>query len=206
MSPLDRRLENAAHIAPINSAFRVLFDDPIEPDAPVKILIPAPSWMAAALHGGVLPPIHAYVRDAERYAAYCEKNDPTTFSWDAIGGAEHWTAPPIGPMTEEEAIQYLIIKDIPAHIRAPRNRQHIFVVRREEVSSDRTFRNAWELDEGGYIRVDMVKARRLHAERLAAAKIESDKQRERLDAITAVSRIPGLAMASTPDELKAVGI
>ncbi len=55
-----RLAEAKEHLAPVQSKYRVLFEDPDQPDAPASILVPDPNWMAAALHGGILPPVEAY--------------------------------------------------------------------------------------------------------------------------------------------------
>ena len=44
----------------IQSEYRVVWEDPEEPDSPAKITIPDPNWMACALQGGILPPVEAY--------------------------------------------------------------------------------------------------------------------------------------------------
>ena len=146
----DRLAEARKRLDPVQSKYRVVFEDPNEPDAPAKILVPDPNWMAAALAGGILPPIEAYLADQKKIEDFIQAgNDPQTFSWKAVGGAEHPYAKPIGPMTEEEAIEYLIMKDIPRHIwddeRTNRPRFKITTV--DKISTNRTYRNAWKLKE-----------------------------------------------------------
>jgi hypothetical protein len=92
-----RLLEAKSRLKPVQSKYRVLFEDPREPDAPAKVLVPDPNWMAAALAGDILPPIDTYQRDR-----LVPDGEPK----------EHPYAEPIGAMTEEEAIEYLIMKDI----------------------------------------------------------------------------------------------
>ena len=50
----DRLAEAKSRLAPVQSKYRVLFEDPTQPDAPAKVLVPDPNWMAAALAG--IPP------------------------------------------------------------------------------------------------------------------------------------------------------
>ena len=59
----DRLAEAKSRLAPVQSQYRVLFEDPATPDEPAKVLVPDPNWMAAALAGNVLPPIETYQRD-----------------------------------------------------------------------------------------------------------------------------------------------
>jgi len=129
---LTRLVEAKVRLKPVHSKYRVVFEDPSKPDAPAAVLVPDPNWMAAALAGGILPPIEAYLRDRD-----VPDGQPK----------EHPYAKPIGPMTEEEAIEYLIQKDIlPAVWRDYKgNRKILKVVPVELVPSDRSFRNAWRV-------------------------------------------------------------
>jgi hypothetical protein len=90
--------------------------------------------MAAALAGGVLPPIETYLRDRD-----VPDGQPK----------EHPYAHPIGAMTEEQAIEYLIQKDIPPAIWRDYkgNRCILKIVPVELIPSDRSFRNAWKINQ-----------------------------------------------------------
>ena len=129
-----RLLEAKSRLAPVQSKYRVLFEDPSQPDAPAAVLVPDPNWMAAALEGGVLPPIDTYLRD---------QNVPDGQP------KEHPYAEPIGAMTEEEAIEYLIMKDIPPQVWRDYqgNRCILKIVPVELIPSDRSFRNAWKVNQ-----------------------------------------------------------
>ena len=130
----DRLAEAKSRLAPVQSKYRVLFEDPTQPDAPAAVLVPDPNWMAAALEGNILPPIDTYQRD--RGVADGQPK-------------EHPYAEPIGPMTEEEAIEYLIQKDIPPQIWRDYkgNRSVLKIVPVELIPSDRSFRNAWKINQ-----------------------------------------------------------
>jgi len=130
----ERLLEAKSRLDPVQSKYRVLFEDPSEPDEPAKVLVPDPNWMAAALEGDILPPIDTYQRDR-----LVPDGQPK----------EHPYAEPIGAMTEEEAIEYLIMKDIdPAVWRDYQgNRTIMKIVPVEMIPSDRTFRNAWVISQ-----------------------------------------------------------
>lgn len=129
-----RLLEAKSRLKPVQSKYRVLFEDPREPDAPAKVLVPDPNWMAAALAGDILPPIDTYQRDR-----LVPDGEPK----------EHPYAEPIGPMTEEEAIEYLVMKDIdPAVWRDYQgNRCILKIVPVELIPSDRSFRNSWRVKQ-----------------------------------------------------------
>jgi len=128
----DRLAEAKSRLAPVQSKYRVLFEDPAQPDAPAAVLVPDPNWLACALHGGILPPIDAYLRDRD-----VPDGQPK----------EHPYARPIGAMTEEQAIEYLIQKDIsPAVWRDyTGNRQIMKIVPIELIPSHRSFRDAWRV-------------------------------------------------------------
>ena len=128
----ERLLEAKSRLEPVQSKYRVLFEDPATPDEPAKVLVPDPNWMACALEGNILPPIETYQRDR-----LVPDGEPK----------EHPYAEPIGPMTEEEAIEYLVMKDIdPAVWRDYQgNREIMKIVPVEMIPSDRSFRNAWRI-------------------------------------------------------------
>ena len=128
----DRLAEAKTRLDPVQSKYRVLFEDPATPDEPAKVLVPDPNWMACALEGDILPPIETYQRDRG-----VPDGQPK----------EHPYAEPIGAMTEEEAIEYLVQKDIdPSVWRDYKgNRTILKIVPVEMIPSDRSFRNAWRI-------------------------------------------------------------
>lgn len=144
---IDRLHDAKERLAPVQSKYRVLFEDPANPDACACVLIPDPNWLACALAGGILPPIECYLRDRAIEEAFTPAYPGHVFRWSEHGGASHPYADPIGPMTEEEAIEYLIKKDIPPRVwRDYRgNRCILRIVPVELVPSDRSFRNAWRV-------------------------------------------------------------
>lgn len=129
---MDRLVRSKAKLAPVHSRYCVVFEDPAEPDSPACVMTPDPHWLAAALAGDVLPPIEAYLHD---------QNTPN-------GSPKiHPYADPIGPMTEEQAIEYLIQKDVPPRVWRDYkgNRCIMRIVPMSAVPSDRTFRDAWRM-------------------------------------------------------------
>ena len=130
----DRLAQAKSRLTPVQSQYRVLFESPAEPDAPASVLVPDPNWMAAALAGNILPPIDTYLRDRD-----VPDGQPK----------EHPYAAPIPAMTEEEAIEYLIQKDISPQIWRDYtgNRCIMKIVPVELIPSDRSFRNAWKINQ-----------------------------------------------------------
>jgi len=130
----DRLAEAKTRLDPVQSKYRVLFEDPDTPDEPAKVLVPDPNFMACALEGDILPPIETYQRDRS-----VPDGQPK----------EHPYAAPIPAMTEEEAIEYLIMKDIPPNVWRDYegNRCIMRIVPVELIPSDRNFRNAWRINQ-----------------------------------------------------------
>lgn len=111
----------------------VVYEDG-EYDGRAKILVPAPEWMAMALHGGLLPPVEHYHR---------EQRDP---DGSFCGPHDYWSAyEPIGPLTEEQAIEYLVQKDVPRHVWAEGSNHSLKICRRGQLPQSRLFRNAWKV-------------------------------------------------------------
>lgn len=128
-----------------HTKYRIVFDDPDKLDEPTKVLVPAQQWLDEAMAGN-LPPIWVYwqLQDDEQKAI--EEGRHKEFQHDPDKHALQWTAPRIGPLTEEEAMEYLCFKDLPRKCWAEEHNRPMFkIVRTEEVPSDRQFRNAWEM-------------------------------------------------------------
>jgi len=130
----DRLNEAKERLEPVQSKYRVVYENPDEMDAPAAILCPDPNWMACALAGDILPPIETYLRDAQ-----VPDGEPK----------EHPYAKPIGPMSEEEAIEYLIMKDCPPQVWRDYsgNRSILKIASVEKIPNERNFRNAWKINQ-----------------------------------------------------------
>ena len=89
------------------SDYRIVWEDP-DTDECAKITVPDPNWMACALQGGILPPV-------EVYWALQEDEAKPDFKKHTRGYLLHNTKP-VEAMTEEQAIEYLIMKDIPQRV------------------------------------------------------------------------------------------
>jgi len=128
-----------------HTKYRVIFEDPDDLDAPVKVLIPSQSWLDEAM-SGKLPPIWVYwqLQDDEQQAI--NEGRHKSFKHDSEKHALQWSAPRIDPLTEEEAMEYLCMKDLPRRVWSKEhNRPMFWIVRTEQVPSDRNFRNAWRM-------------------------------------------------------------
>ena len=127
----DRLAEAKSRLEPVQPRYRVIYENPDDLDAPACIMSPAPEWLAAAMAGNILPPVDTYLRDR-----------------DVVDGEpkEHPYAQPIGPLSEEEAMEYLVLKDCPRSVTEyTGNRTILKIVPVEMIPTDRTHRNAWRL-------------------------------------------------------------
>lgn len=114
--------------------YAIAWEDPADPDAPVKITRPSPEWLAMALHGYLLPPVEVYSQ-----LEHDEKGK-------IVNGHILHDTPPIGPMTEEEAMGYLVVKDTPARVwNSQSNRRMMVICRNEMIPQNRVVRNAMRL-------------------------------------------------------------
>jgi hypothetical protein len=98
--------------------------------------------MACALNGGILPPVWVY------WELKKDEAKPN-FVKHTRGYLLHNTEP-MKPMTEEEAIEYLIQKDIPETVwrnYEQANRKRLLIVKKEQLPQHRTWRNAWKIDQ-----------------------------------------------------------
>jgi hypothetical protein len=125
--------------------YRVIYEDPDYPEETAMVLVPSDNWLADAM-AGKLPPISVYweLQDDEQKAI--DEGRHSTFQHDQVKWKKQFTAPRIGKLTEEEAMEYLVMKDIPRRVWAVEyNRPMFKIVKTEQVPSNRQFRNAWEM-------------------------------------------------------------
>ena len=126
----------------VQSDYRVVWEDPEEPDSPAKITVPDPNWMACVLQGGILPPVEVY------WELKKDEAQPD-FKKHTRGYLLHNTKP-VTKMTEEEAIEYLIMKDIPEHVWKnydKSNRRRLIICKTSNLPGHRTWRNSWKINQ-----------------------------------------------------------
>ena len=124
----------------VQSDYRVVYEDSVDECA--KILVPDPNWMACALQGGILPPVWVYHELAKDEAQ-------PDFKKHTRGYLLHNTEP-VEAMTEEQAIEYLILKDCPQHVVETwneGNRPTMVICKKEQLPQTRTWRNAWRISD-----------------------------------------------------------
>ncbi len=166
---LWQRLDYARqHLTPVQTDLRIMFEDPLHPDEPAKQVVPSPNWLAAALHGNILPSIDAYLKMPlkhryERNGVVVERQvlgaNAAMLRWrmqeegwqftreDVMPGHILHTADVMPPMTLKEAMEYLLQKDVPSHVWSggARSNKKMFVFCKADQLPGRAFRNAWEI-------------------------------------------------------------
>ena len=136
----DRLCWAKENLEPHQSDYRVVYEDSVDECA--KILVPDPNWMACALQGGILPPVWVYHELAKDEAQ-------PDFKKHTRGYLLHQTEP-VEAMTEEQAIEYLILKDCPEAVWKTYNegnRLKMVVCRKEQLPQTREWRNAWKISD-----------------------------------------------------------
>lgn len=128
--------------------YRIVYDDPDKPDEPVAVVTPSPEWMGMAM-AGLLPPVSVYWKLKDAEAKAIKAGTHASFRHDPATLAELRDAPRTGPLTEREAIEYLILKDVPRSVWGrTHNRPVLAIIHQTQIPRDRTFRNAWAFNAG----------------------------------------------------------
>ena len=128
------------HLEPVQTDYRVVYEDSVDECA--KILVPDPNWLACAMHGSILPPVWVYHELAKDEAQ-------PDFKKHTRGYLLHNTEP-VDAMTEEEAIEYLILKDCPDSVWKTYNegnRLKMVICKKEQLPQTREWRNAWKISD-----------------------------------------------------------
>ena len=140
MHMLDRLRKSRKELPPFETDYCVVYED-IDMDC-CAIMRPASHAMSALMAGGIFPPVWVYWELAKDEA----KPDFTRHS-EGRGYLLHDT-PREGPKTEEEAIQYLIMKDVPEHIWRNYNKSNsvkMKICKKNQLPQSREFRNSWRV-------------------------------------------------------------
>tara|TARA_R110000803_G_scaffold203315_1_gene268819 strand:- start:48 stop:506 length:459 start_codon:yes stop_codon:yes gene_type:complete len=135
----DRLRWAKANLAPYQSDYRVVYEDSIDECA--RVLVPDPCWMACALQGGILPPVwvhHELDKDEAQPGFVKHKRGYLLHETD-----------PVPAMTEEEAIEYLVMKDVPPSVwrEYKGNRTVLKIVPSRLIPTSRSYRNAWRITQ-----------------------------------------------------------
>lgn len=138
MKFIDRLAKAREELQPFYSDYRVVYEDNV--DEPVKIMKPDAHAMAALMAGNVFPPIWTF------WELQKDASQPD-FKKHTRGHLLHDT-PREGPKTEKEALEFIIMKDVPQHVWRvynEGNRPKMVICRKQQLPKTREWRNAWRL-------------------------------------------------------------
>ena len=126
----------------------VLIDDGYE-DC-IAVMYPSEEFMQDAKEG-TLPHIKYYwkLRDAELRAIKEGTHDTFEHNQEDLANLlwarEHDN---VGPLTEEQALEYLILKDLQDNVWGNYHNSRKFrIVHKDHIPKDRVFRNAWKMKQ-----------------------------------------------------------
>ena len=139
----DRIMWAKQNLEPYKTEYRIVWEDPSEPEECAKVINPAPEWMACALQGGILPPVTSYweLKQDEEQPDFVKH----TRGKELLHDME-----PIDAMTEEQAIEYLIMKDIPQRVWRDYdkvNKPRLVICKYNQLPKTREWRNSWKISE-----------------------------------------------------------
>ena len=136
----------------------VPYTDPYDLEAPTKVLHPSPRCVSELMAGGIHPPIEAIHN--QRLVLTCENcgeiecrvvEAPAIRAKHKIkneividNSAAHLTVAP--PMSYEEAIEWIIKKDIPFDVWGKPHNQPQFVILERTAMPSREYRNTWKME------------------------------------------------------------
>lgn len=123
------------------SQYAILWEDLSDLDDPARVTRPSPCWLAMAMNGGILPPVEVYHKLTDDEAQ-------PDFKRHTRGHLLHKTEP-MPAMTEEQAIEYLVQMVVPRSVWRDYkgNRSVLKIVPMSMVPRDRSFRNAWAINQ-----------------------------------------------------------
>ena len=122
-------------LSPVEPQYCIVWEDPTKLDDPVKVTVPSPEWLAMAMHGNILPPV-----------------DVWPISIDENGNAiipDSYHNDVIGPQSEEDAMEYLLQKDVPSRVWADdtSNTPRYYICKRTMIPTNSEWRNAWRINK-----------------------------------------------------------
>jgi len=130
------------NLKPHQTEYCVVYED-IDMDT-VSVMHPDPHCMAMLMHGHLMPPAWVKLQLKED-----EQRPNFTCHSDFNGHLLHETEP-MGPLTEEQAIEHLVQTDIPKHIWENwdgGNKPKMVICRKSQLPATREWRDAWTISE-----------------------------------------------------------
>ena len=132
----------------MNPKYRIIYEDPDNLDAPAAVVTPSDTWLKEEAMAGKLCPVQVLwdLQDDEQKAI--EEGRHQGFRHDEEKWKLQWTAPRVGPLTEEEAMEYLALVTLPRKIFTEKHNRPMFKIIKADQKKwpkNRLFRNAWRV-------------------------------------------------------------
>jgi len=129
----------------MDTKYRIIYEDPDNPNDPLSVVTPSSNWMSKAMRGDLMP-IDVWWRLQDEWEQAKAEGSAKVFKHSKDLMELQHTAPRVGPLTEEQAIEYLCMKDLPRACWSKKHNRPMFkIVTVDQIPADRTFRNSWEL-------------------------------------------------------------
>ena len=140
---IDRIDWAKANLKRHDTEYCVVFEDMDSSTA--SVMHPDPHCMAMLMYGNLMPPAWVKLKLKE------DSHKPDFVNHSSLGNDKllHETKP-IGPLTEKEAVEYLITTDIPRSVWEnwdKGNRQTMVICKKSQLPATRQWRNAWRISD-----------------------------------------------------------
>ena len=139
---IDRINWAKTNLEPVHTEYCIVYEDIDKQCA--TVVHPDPHCMSMLMHGNIMPPAEVWLKLAEDEA----RPDFTNHS-DFRGHLLHDTEP-MGPLTEEQAVEFIIKKDIPTHIWKTwdqGNKPKMVICNKNQLPTTRDWRDAWRISD-----------------------------------------------------------
>lgn len=139
----------------------IVYDDIYSETGGIIEVMPTDEWIALAMNGGILPPIETWhkmkfkLMNDKDEIFICDfleleeiRRTNKIVQENLLNDDEVRESQPLGPLSEEETMEYLLMKDVPPriwHDKYKRNRCLFKICRPAQLPEDFTFRKAWRL-------------------------------------------------------------
>lgn len=123
-----------------DTEYCVVYED-IDMDT-VAVMHPDPHCMAMLMHGGLMPPAWVKIQLQE------DEKQPDFVSHKLGNGHLLDTTEPMGPLSEEEAVEWLIQTTVPKHIWEnwnSGNKPKMVICTKKQLPATREWREAWTI-------------------------------------------------------------
>ncbi len=138
----DRLCWAKKNLKPYKSEYCIVWNDFKKLNDDITVTYPDPNFLSCALQGGILPPIQVYWQ--------LKKDEENSNFVNHTRGYLLHNTKPIEAMTEQQAIEYLIMKDLPEYVWKDYNKANktrLLICKKSQLPSTKIWRNAWRINQ-----------------------------------------------------------